>query len=123
MPITAQTTKVQYSGQASPVEEYPVPFKFMENGDLTVIHTNVDGEDTTLTLDTDYTVTGAGDDEGGTVTVTNTDYQAATGERLTIYLDMDIKQETDLQNSAAFYPEVIETALDRLTLTCQQLDN
>lgn len=40
---------------------------------------------------------------------------------LAIVRDMEVVQETDLQQGAAFYPEVIENALDRLTMICQQL--
>jgi hypothetical protein len=120
MTITSQTTRKQYVGTAVPTSEYPVTFQFLEADDLVVKHTATNGTVATLKLDTDYTVTG-GDGENGTVTVTNANYRAGTGEYLTIYLDAELKQETDLQNLTAFYPEVIERMGDRITLFAQQL--
>lgn len=43
------------------------------------------------------------------------------GAKLAIVRDVPVEQVVDLQNNTAFLPEVIETALDRLTMICQQL--
>ncbi|MGE4194724.1 MAG: hypothetical protein AB7E51_15160 [Pseudodesulfovibrio sp.] len=124
MTIVAQTTRIQYVGAEDPAEEYPVTFKFMAKEDLAIVHTDEDETDTILVLDTDYTVIGAGEDEGGTVTITNSDYLPSTGQRLTIYLDMEINQEVlDVLNGTAFMPEVIETSDDRIVLLIQQLSD
>lgn len=42
------------------------------------------------------------------------------GTRITILRDVPVSQETDFQNNTAFYPEVIETALDKIVMICQQ---
>lgn len=45
----------------------------------------------------------------------------ANGSRVAIIRDVPLLQDVDLQNNTAFLPEVIESALDRLTMICQQL--
>ena len=40
---------------------------------------------------------------------------------IVILRNVPITQETDLQNNTAFYPEVLESAYDKLTMVCQQL--
>lgn len=55
---------------------------------------------------------------GGRVTL---DDPLPEGAKLAIIRDVPFEQVVDLQNNTAFLPEVIETALDRLTMVCQQL--
>lgn len=43
------------------------------------------------------------------------------GKQVTILRDVPATQEVDLQNNTAFYPEVIEQAMDKLTMLVQQL--
>lgn len=43
------------------------------------------------------------------------------GSKLVILRDVPFNQTTDIQNHTAFLPEIIETALDKLTMLCQQL--
>ncbi len=45
----------------------------------------------------------------------------AAGSLVAIVRDVPITQVVDLQNNTAFLPEVIEMALDRLTMICQQI--
>ena len=46
----------------------------------------------------------------------------ADGSRVTLIRDVPFTQETDIQNNTAFFPEVIEKALDKLTMISQQLE-
>jgi hypothetical protein len=55
-------------------------------------------------------------DNGGEVIFTNPPTEAVTMLR-----DMDFGQSVDLQNNTAFLAEVLEEALDKLTMMCQQL--
>lgn len=55
---------------------------------------------------------------GGTVTF---DVPPPAGKRVTILRDVPFTQENDWQNNTAFYPEIIETAFDKLTMMVQQL--
>lgn len=45
----------------------------------------------------------------------------AEGSKVTLIRDVPFTQETDIQNNTAFFPEVIEKALDKLTMISQQL--
>ena len=56
MTLDSTASKVQYT-QSGSTTEWPVPFKFLDNDHLIVI-TSVNDVDTTLVLDTDYTVSG-----------------------------------------------------------------
>lgn len=115
MTLDSTTSKVQYT-QSGGTTEWPVPFKFLDNDHLIVI-TTVGGVDTTLVLDTDYTVTGAGEDEGGTVTI---DPAVASGTRITIYRWLELLQPTQLTTAGGWYPPVHENVFDRLTMMIQQ---
>lgn len=116
MTLDSTTSKVQYT-QSGTTTAWPVPYKFLDNEDLIVI-TTVDDVDTTLVLDTDYTVAGAGDDAGGTVTISPA---VATGTRVTIYREIDLDQPTELTTAGGWFPKVHEAVFDRLTMIDQQL--
>lgn len=99
---------------------FPFTFKCFTSADLLVIFTSNLGVESTLVLDSDYTVTLNLDQNanpGGNVTYS----LLATGELLTILGNVNYRQETDIQNQGGFYPEVIEEALDKLTMQTQQL--
>jgi hypothetical protein len=103
------------------VSEFDVDFIFLADADLRVIRRTIaTGADEDLTLNSDYTVTGAGEPTGGTVTLT-AGALAATYS-LTIVLAMDSAQETDLVHNNLLNNEVVETALDRLTLLIKQVE-
>jgi hypothetical protein len=99
------------------------PYYFLADGDLTVIYTSATGVETTLVLNTDYTVTGAGIIAGGSVTLIGT-YAAsppATGTYITVVRDPAATQETDYVENDSFPAETHEQALDRLTMLVQRL--
>lgn len=74
---------------------------------------------TTLTT-LQYSITGIGNPSGGTVTYTPA---LTTNQTITIQRILPVTQGTSLSNQGAFYPTVIETALDYLTMVCQQLND
>jgi len=73
---------------------------------------------TVQTIATHYTVSGAGADAGGTVTMTS---PPSSTESLVIYRDTEITQEVDYITGDAFPAETHETALDKLTLVTQEI--
>ena len=93
-------------------------FRIIESSHLHVIKANAAGVETTLALTTDYTVSGAGDAGGGSITVL---VAPATGETITILRNMPFTQETDLENQGAYYAETVEDALDAAAMRDQQL--
>jgi hypothetical protein len=93
-------------------------FKVFADTELEVIRAAASGAETTLTLGTDYTVSGVGLDVGGNVTLTAA---PASGETLVILRSMPFTQQTDLRNQGGFYPEVHERVFDRIVMQVQQL--
>jgi hypothetical protein len=121
MTVSSDTSRVSYSGDGSTVT-FAVPFYFLNDSDLLVVHRDADGVETTWTLNTQYTVSGAGDSAGGSITAktTPTDYTPAASESVVILRDMEITQETDYVENDAFTAEAHERALDKLTMINQQ---
>ena len=62
--------------------------------------------------------------KGFTVTQNSVVFTEAPADRskVTLIRDVPFTQETDIQNNTAFFPEVIEKALDKLTMISQQLE-
>ncbi|WP_425404476.1 hypothetical protein [Hwanghaeella sp.] len=67
-----------------------------------------------------YTVTGAGQSVGGTVTF---ETPPGDGVAVTLLRDVAIKRTTDFSESGDFRASVINNELDRLTAVAQQLSN
>jgi hypothetical protein len=97
---------------------FPIGFKFNSSADLIVEATNtVTGVTTPLSLNSDYTVTGAGDENGGTITFTAAPLSV---EKVKVTRHVDLLQLTDLRNQGKFYAEVHEDVFDKLVMIDQQ---
>ena len=106
-----------YSGDGV-TTDFEYKFKILEPQHLQVIRTDVSGTDSILSLDADYTVTGVGNDGGGSAIIS---LAPAEGSRITLLLDVPFTQETDLENQGAYYAETVEQALDLVVMRLQQL--
>jgi len=117
MTVETATSRAQYDtdGTTGP---FTVPFYFIDEGDLSVAYTDAAGVDTPLALNVGYTVAGAGNANGGTITLA-TAY--AAGGTITIVRGMVAVQETEYPESGPFPAKSHERALDRLTMLVQQL--
>lgn len=120
MTISTTTRKAGPYGGDGFTTQFPFVFKVFSKVDLKVILTAVGGVNTTLVLDSNYSVALNPDQNsspGGTVT-----YSLLTaGQKLTIVGNQVITQPTDITNGSGFYPEVIEDALDRNVISMQQI--
>jgi hypothetical protein len=122
MTISSEVRKAGPFSANGSNKNFAFTFKCFTNEDVRVVLTNSLGVESDLVLDSDYSVTLNPDQNvsaGGTV-VTTLAY--ATGNKITLVGDVDYKQETDITNGGGFYPEVIENALDKLTMQIQQLN-
>jgi hypothetical protein len=119
MSVQNDTSRVSYVGNNSTSTEYPVGFYFFADADLVVTVTDVDGVDSILVLDTDYSVTGAGDADGGAV-VTDGGAIPATST-VTIARTLAATQLTEYQDAGKFPASSHELALDKLTMLVQEL--
>ena len=96
---------------------YPFYFKFLANEDLVVTYVNPAGVSSVLTLGTNYTVNGAGNEQGGSIVTTTA--LAGPGQ-LIVSREMDPFQQTSLRNQGKFLAETHEDVFDRLTMLIQQ---
>ncbi|WP_416063936.1 hypothetical protein ACK9YZ_11890 [Rhizobium sp. ZK1] len=109
MTISSEVNRSGPYGANGVTTAFEYKFKILEPQHLQVIKTNVSGTDTILALDTDYTVTGVGNDGGGSAVITPA---PAAGSKITLLLNVPFTQETDLENQGAYYAETVEQALD-----------
>lgn len=116
MSVQSTASKVQYI-LSSGTQTLSVPFYFLESSHLKVI--KVGTTQTVLVLNTDYTVTGAGVEAGGSVILTGTDTDPA--DVITIKRSVPITQLVDYVYNDRFPAETHERALDKLTMLCQFL--
>lgn len=98
---------------------YSYTFKIFAATDLRVTTRTTANVETRLTYPTDYTVTGVGNKNGGTVVLTAGNL--ATDYALTIRFDRTPRQSTDLRNQGSFFAETHEEKFDELTRYSQQL--
>jgi hypothetical protein len=119
MTITSETARNDYTGDGS-TDTYAYTFKVFLDTELLVTKT-INGVDSTLALNTDYTVTGAGEDSGGTVVLTAGNL--TSGHDLSIQRQVSITQTRDFRNQGAYFPDQHMAALDKLTMLAQQLDS
>lgn len=120
----SSTTRVAgpFTGTGS-TATFPFTFKVFDQADLYVVKLTVaTGAIAVLALTADYTAALNADQDanpGGSITLTAGNL--ATGFTLVITTDMGALQGVDLTNGGGFYPEVINSALDLLTILVQQL--
>lgn len=114
MTVSSQTSRVEYTGNGS-TTAFAVPFYFLANGDLKVYQAGV-----LKTITTHYTVSGAGNESGGTVTFGTA---PAAAEAVVIFRDPALTQSTDYPPNDPFPAESHERALDRLTMIAQRLND
>lgn len=121
MSIASATAKSgPYAGNGVTVA-FAVGFACQAATDLVVVRTDASDVDTTLTYVTDYSVVLNADQvasPGGTVTLA---VAPAVGLKVTILRNVALTQGTQLPNQGAWYPKVVENALDKLTMIVQQL--
>jgi hypothetical protein len=120
--MTVSTTIIKnfHNGNAS-TTNFAYQFRILEDTDLLVIiRTNSTGAETTKTLSTHYTVAGAGDASGGSITFTvgNT---PAIGETVVIRRNVPQTQAIDYIANDPFPAETHEEGLDRGTMVAQQV--
>ena len=110
--------KVSYDGDGSQ-KDFDFPnVRILAEGDLTVIIRDALNNETVLTLDVDYTVSGVNEAAGGTVTCAVA--PGATDEIHIIRL-MDLKQFLELQADGAIPSSALEQTLDRIVMMMQQV--
>lgn len=117
MTVSTATSFNSYAGNGS-TTSFAYAFKIFQDSNLVVTLVNdTTGVETTQTLTTDYTVTGAGSDSGGNVVFVTA---PALGNTVVIRRVLPVTQETNYVPNDPFPAEAHEDALDKLTMLVQQ---
>jgi len=118
MALNNDTSSVSLVGTGSASIPYQVPFEFLANEDLSV-YVTTGGVITQLSYTNgDFTVTGAGNTSGGTVST-----KVAVPITSTVYIarNVSLTQKTSFITGDRFPSQAMERALDKLTMICQQM--
>lgn len=116
MSFSSETNKTTYAGDGS-TASFSTGFTFAADNEIEVtLVTDATGAEAVWTDGTEYTLTGAGTGNNGTLTVDTspTDYTPASGETLVIYLKPALTQPTKLPRSGNVSPkDVLEPLHDK----------
>jgi parallel beta-helix repeat protein len=123
MTLSSTNSKQTYAGDGT-TTAFPIPFLFLDNAHIQAVLRDAAGNEALWTENTQYTLTGAGEQDGGTLTVSTApvDYAPGAGETLVIRRVVPTTQETDYPEGGAFPAMAHEAALDKLTMLAQQND-
>lgn len=124
MTVSATENRKEHAGNGV-TTSFATPVFFNESDVVVYLVNDTTGVSTLWTLNTEYTLSGEGSASGGTLTVDTspTDYTPASGETLVILTDPTYDQGVDLVNNDALDAEVLEQALDELTVMIQRVDS
>lgn len=93
-------------------------FPIFEDADIVVTRADTDGVETVLTLNTDYTVTGAGLSTGGNVVLSSA---LASNYLLNVTSNTAKTQTYDIRSNPTYRPDNMERALDRQVRMIQEV--
>ena len=116
MTVSSTTNKTGYEGNGI-VSEFAIPFYFLKETDIEVWFVSKTVAEKRLDYGTDYTVSGAGNQNGGSVTLAEA---PAVGDKITVARVVPMTQEVDYRENEIFPAETQERALDKLTMMVQQ---
>jgi len=118
MTLSSTVSRTSTDGDGS-TTAFSFPYLFFADADLKVIIVNeTTNVETTKTITTHYTVTGAGVAAGGTVTMGTA---PTTSEKLVIQREEQYTQGLDLVENDPFPSDLVEQQFDTLTMLTQQL--
>ena len=115
--MSVQSTLARIGYTISGAGPYTIPYYFLKDVDLVVIRTPIVGDPVTLVMTTDYTVTGAGLEAGGALTLV----APVNGDLLTIINEPPINQLSTFPETGKLPAKSIESALDKLTMVMKRV--
>ena len=118
MTLSTTTVKNSYSGNGS-TSAFNYTFGINSTTELKVIIRSSTGTETTKTITTHYTIADAGA-AGGTVTFTSGNIPSSD-DTVVLIRDTDLTQETDYVANDPFPAETHESALDKLQMQVQEV--
>lgn len=118
MTVNTETDRNLYDGTGAQFV-FPYTFPVLQNADLEVRLVASDGSYTVAVLDTDYTMSGAGTDEGGEVEFILS--APSVGQQVLLIRLIDYLQPTDFKNQGRFFPRTHERSFDRAAMQAIRL--
>ncbi len=116
MTVSTQVSRNEYTGNGA-TTQYDFTFRILDKSHLLVQTLDTSENIVTLTLGTDYTVTGVNRYNGGKVVLTSA---LPAGYKISIERSTPVTQEASIRNQGGFFPEIHEDAFDKLTMLVQQ---
>lgn len=116
MTVSTVVNREQYEGNGT-TTVFPYRFRILNSSHLTVVVIDPLENLTTLTLGTDYTISGISLVAGGTVVLAKA---LPSGWAISIERNPPAVQETDLRNQGRFFAETHEDTFDYLTMLIQR---
>ncbi|MCX8315028.1 phage tail fiber protein [Klebsiella pneumoniae] len=116
MTVSTQVSRNEYTGNGA-TTQYDFSFRILDKSHLLVQTLDTSESIVTLTLGTDYTVTGVNRYNGGKVVLTSA---LPAGYKISIERSTPVTQEASIRNQGGFFPEIHEDAFDKLTMLVQQ---
>ncbi len=122
MTVSTTTSRVRYEGDGA-TSVFPVPFKFVDNAHVKVTLRDAASQETPWSEGSQYALSGAGGDSGGTLTVLTepVDHRPRSGEVLVIALELPFTQDKAFPLGGAFPTTQVEEGLDLAALRDAQL--
>lgn len=124
MTVSSETSKSgPYIGDGSNTS-FDFDFTVFTKNDVNLKHTDANGVETDLTLDSHYSVNLNADqdaDPGGNITYPISGTPLPSTEKLTPYRKITYTQGTDITAAGGFNPDTIEDMVDRVVMLAQQL--
>lgn len=120
MTITTQPARNEFTANAGQTI-FNYTFKIFTINDLNV-YVTPSGEisDDVTDLTTNYTVTGVGDEDGGTITLTS---GANINDLITIVSNIPSNRTTDYQNNGDFRPDTVNADFDRVVSIAKKIED
>ena len=122
MTVSTTTSRVRYEGDGA-TRVFPIPFKFVDNAHVKVTLRDAASRETPWREGSEYRLSGAGNDSGGSLTVLTEplDHRPRAGEVLVVALELPFTQDKAFPLGGAFPTTQVEEGLDLAALRDAQL--
>lgn len=119
MTIKSPATRNEYTATAGQTV-FTYTFKIFASTDLNVYQTAAGQVCSDSDLITSYSVSGVGDEDGGSITLNS---GATSGDLITIVSDIPGTRTTDYQNNGDFLPDTVNDDFDRVVSLVKQVED
>jgi len=124
MTVPKKSLRNEYTGSGNSSGPFDFDWRIFDETQLGVFELDDQGNESELTLNSDYVVSGIGQDTGGHIDLEDGNgnpRNLPNNHKLVIIPDVDIVQETDFTNQSGFFPDQHEKSFDFLTIAQKQI--